>query len=503
MPVSYLLNLVEFANRIHWKEQLETDSFQTVAQLTDAIKSSLNVEFGDVFVVGEVSGLTRPQSGHIYFTLKDDASQISTIIWRSSAARLAFQPEEGTKILCRGYIDVYPQRGSYQLIARVIQPIGEGSLQVAFRKLHARLKQEGLFDDRLKKTLPKIPKRIVLITSPSGAAIHDFLQVATRRWPNLEILVVPVQVQGPESAGQIANALRWFGDREIYDSDVIVVTRGGGSIEDLWSFNEEAVVRAIYDCQVPVISAVGHEIDVTLSDLVADVRALTPSEAGEKLVPDAEEIRHRLGTSQTRLSVAIENKLAEAKSALKILLQRQGLKQPLEKVRQLELRLDSFESRLRENSLRKFEVAQHKLKNYLDRLRLALGSLIPKARSQLDRIVESSSLSKPLLPIQSRKEKLATTGKRLVMAIERILERRRNELQIQEGKLQAFNPAKVLDRGYSLTLNSNGQPITDCQSVRPGDTILTHLAVGKLQSVVENTEGISEKENGKEKENHG
>jgi len=222
-----------------------------------------------------ISGITRPQSGHIYLTLKDKHAQINAVIWRSAAERIPFQPEDGQKVICGGYIDIYPQRGTYQLIIQQLQPIGIGAIELAFRQLHAKLQTEGLFDPARKRSLPRLPKRIAVITSPTGAAIRDFMQVLVRRWPNVELLVLPVQVQGTTAADQIAGAFDQISKMES-KPDLVVLTRGGGSKEDLWSFSQEQVCRAVYNCEVPVVSGVGHEIDVSLCDLVADVRALTP-----------------------------------------------------------------------------------------------------------------------------------------------------------------------------------------------------------------------------------
>ena len=228
--------------------------------------------------------MTQPSSGHIYLSLKDKSSQINAIIWRSDAQSLKFEPTNGLEVVCRGSVDTYPQRGTYQLIIRQIQPKGIGSLELALRQLRQKLSNEGLFDAERKKQLPRFPKHIAVVTSPTGAAIRDFLQVLVRRWNKIRVTVVPAKVQGAGSAEEVAEAIRLC-DEMSETPDAIVVTRGGGSMEDLWSFNSEVVVRAIADSTIPVISGVGHEIDVTLADLVADVRALTPSEAAERLVP--------------------------------------------------------------------------------------------------------------------------------------------------------------------------------------------------------------------------
>ncbi len=250
----------------------------SVSQLTLLIKESLETEFPAVWVSGEVSDVAKPQSGHVYLTLKDKQAQIRGIIWRTVAARLKFDLRDGQEVVCRGGLDVYPPRGVYQLIIRQIEPLGVGALQLALRQLHQRLAAEGLFDPSHKQPLPRFPQRVAFVTSPTGAAIRDFLEVARRRWSGVQVLVIPAKVQGAGAAADIVRGIE-TANRLADPPDVLVVGRGGGSLEDLWCFNEEPVVRAIYASRIPVVSAVGHEIDVTLSDLVADVRALTPSEA--------------------------------------------------------------------------------------------------------------------------------------------------------------------------------------------------------------------------------
>lgn len=318
---------------------------QTIAQLTRSIKNQLNSQFPAVWVGGEISGITQPSSGHIYFTLKDQHAQINAIIWRSDAINLNFELTNGLKVICRGGVDVYPQRGSYQLIVRKIQPQGIGALELALRQLQKKLAAEGLFDAAHKKPLPRIPKHIAVVTSPSGAAVRDFLQVLLRRWPNIRVTIVPAKVQGPGAAEEIAAGVaicQSFADRP----DAIVVTRGGGSIEDLWAFNEEVVVRTIFASTIPVVSGVGHEIDVTLSDLVADVRALTPSEAAERLVPQIDGVKDMLLAAQQRLRQSIASRFRGAQDELDQLASRPVLTQPLARVRQAAIELDYIEQTL-------------------------------------------------------------------------------------------------------------------------------------------------------------
>src|SRR3954447_9175664 len=280
----------------------------SVAQLTAQIKNTLEAAFTNVWVVGEISNYSRPQSGHSYFTLKDDQAQIRAVMWRSAAAKLKFDVADGLDVICHGHIDVYAPRGSYQLVVDELQPKGMGALELALRKLREKLAAEGLFDAARKRPLPPFPRRLAFVTSPTGAAVRDFLEVLRRRWRGVDVLVIPARVQGEGAAAEIVAGIR-LANRLLPRPDVLIVGRGGGSLEDLWTFNEEPVVRAIAASEIPTVSAVGHEIDVTLADLVADVRALTPSEAAERIVPAAEEISARIRAYQQRLRHAAHRRV--------------------------------------------------------------------------------------------------------------------------------------------------------------------------------------------------
>ena len=339
----------------------------TVSQLTQAIKYNLNNRFPSVWVGGEISGMTRPSSGHIYLTLKDQQAQLNAIIWRSDAERLKFELGNGLEVVCRGGVDVYPQRGTYQLIIRQIQPKGIGALELAFRQLHAKLSAEGLFDELHKKPLPRFPKHIAVVTSPTGAAVRDFLQVLTRRWSNIRVTIVPVKVQGPGAAMEIAGAVTMC-NHFAAPLDAIVVTRGGGSVEDLWSFNEEIVVRAIYASNIPVVSGVGHEIDVTLADLVADVRALTPSEAAERLVPDDQEIAGMLNSAHQQMTQSLMGRIRSAHLQLESLASRPVITQPLERIRQSAIELDSLEHSMTRAARQKISQFDQQLKEMVARM---------------------------------------------------------------------------------------------------------------------------------------
>jgi len=316
----------------------------TVAELTAQIKEMLEASFDSVWVAGEISNLSRPHSGHCYLTLKDDEAQIRCALWRNTLSRLRFDLNDGLQVVCRGRLDVYAPRGSYQLIIESIEPKGIGALELALRQLRDKLAREGLFDPARKRPLPSFVRRIAVVTSPSGAAIHDFLQVLGRRWRGADVIIVPTRVQGEGTAAEIAAAIA-TANRLTLAIDCLVVTRGGGSLEDLWAFNEEAVVRAIHASRIPVISAIGHEIDVTLSDLVADVRALTPSEAAELVAPAAEDILARFRQTEKRLTAALRWRLAAVRSRVEAVAANRVFRLPRAAIEDHALRLDELDAR--------------------------------------------------------------------------------------------------------------------------------------------------------------
>lgn len=317
----------------------------SVTELTSQIKDTLEGSFPRVWVEGEISDLAKPRSGHLYLTLKDGSSQIRCVMWRSVAEQLQFDLRDGQAVLCFGSVDVYAARGSYQLVIRRMEPQGLGALQLAFNQLQQRLAAEGLFAADRKRPLPLFPRRIGFVTSPTGAAARDFLEVALRRWPGVSILIIPAIVQGNTAPRSIvagitaANALS-------PPLDVLVVGRGGGSLEDLWCFNDESVVRAIAASHIPTVSAVGHEIDVTLADFAADVRALTPSAAAELVVPDAEQMRNLLAQLRARMNRSIHNRVEFLKSRLTAVGNRPCFLRPLEPIFDFNRRVDDLDLRM-------------------------------------------------------------------------------------------------------------------------------------------------------------
>lgn len=339
----------------------------SVTQLTAEIKGLVEESFPAVWVAGEVSNLSRPQSGHCYFTLKDDKAQIRGVIWRGSASKLSFDMTDGLEIVCHGRLDVYAPRGSYQLVVDQAYPQGVGALELALRQLKEKLAREGLFAPDRKRPLPKFPRRIGFVTSPTGAAIRDFLEVLRRRWAGVEVLVIPARVQGEGAAAEIAAGIK-AANRLQPPLDVLVVGRGGGSLEDLWAFNEEPVVRAVAASRVPTVSAVGHEIDVSLSDLAADVRALTPSEAAELVVPAGDEVAMRLSRYGDRLNRAIHRQVEHSKQRLVSLASRRPFAHPHAPVEDRSRAVDELETRTQRALQSITTNSQHRLANLAGKL---------------------------------------------------------------------------------------------------------------------------------------
>jgi len=370
----------------------------SVGELTALLRGVVEQCFPCVWVAGEISNCTRAGSGHVYFTLKDDDAQLKAVMWRSAAQRLRFELRDGLKVVATGPIEVYPPRGQYQLVAEQITPQGMGALELALRQLQQKLAAEGLFAPERKRPLPRFPRRIALITSTSGAAVRDMIQVLTRRWRLADIVVIPATVQGDGASEQIAAALRSV--RFLPRVDVVIAGRGGGSLEDLWAFNTEAVARAIAACAVPVVSAVGHEIDVTIADLVADRRALTPSEAAELVVPDQAELKTELDRLKRRLTNGLRQRAAQARWQLDALANRRCYTRPLDHLHDLATGLDELEVRLQRAMKQRAHAAQTRLQSLtaqLDALSplgvLARGYSITKRLSDGVLIRDAETLS--------------------------------------------------------------------------------------------------------------
>ena len=350
--------------KVFSKEKVE--KFFTVSQITRKIRASLEYNFSNVSILGEISNVRKPGSGHIYLTLKDKGSQLQAVVFRNIANKIKFELKDGMEVISFGSVTVYEPRGQYQLIINKIEPKGIGALQLAFQQLKEKLEKEGLFDQAHKKPIPFIPQKIGIVTSPTGAAIKDILNIIDRRFANVEILLYPVKVQGEGAAQEIAEAITEL--NALTDIDVIIAGRGGGSLEDLWAFNEEVVARSIYNSRIPVISAVGHEIDITIADLVADKRALTPSEAGELVVPRKDLLLDMLEKLNTRLLQSLTGKLRLSKERLVRVANSYVMRQPFDRLRRWQQRLDEFAQRLNINITHALNTEREKLSGIAGKL---------------------------------------------------------------------------------------------------------------------------------------
>ncbi len=344
----------------------KNENLLTVTELTRGIRTSLEYDFSNIGVLGELSNVRTPGSGHIYLTLKDKNAQLQAVIFRNAAKRIKFELKDGLEVMSYGSITVYEPRGQYQLIINKIEPKGIGSLQLAFQQLKEKLEKEGLFARSHKKPIPFIPQKIGIVTSPTGAAIKDILHIIERRFANVEILINPVKVQGEGAAKEIASAITELNN--VSGIDVIIAGRGGGSLEDLWAFNEEIVARSIFKSKIPIISAVGHEIDITIADLVADKRALTPSEAGELVVPRKDLLIEILEKLRTRQLQALSSKLRLSKDRLLRITNSYAIKQPFDRLHRWQQKLDEFSQRLNINITHALNTEKDKLSGFAGKL---------------------------------------------------------------------------------------------------------------------------------------
>lgn len=438
---------------------LELPHIYTVSALTREIRERLETHFSLVWVSGEVSNLRQPLSGHYYFTLKDAGAQLRAVLFKGNHQHLRYKPQEGSHLLCRGRLTVYESRGEYQLVVDYLEPLGLGALAQAFEALKSRLQAEGLFDAALKKPLPFLPRRLALITSPTGAVVRDFLRLLRQRHPNLEVLIYPVKVQGPEAPREIVQALN---DLSAYPGvEVIVLARGGGSLEDLWAFNEEAVARAIHRCPIPIVSAVGHEVDYTIADLVADVRAPTPSAAVGLVVPDKSELTRRLDRLGSALLRGLSRRLASDRRHL-LLMSRQlpDLRRYLVDLR---LRLDD-----------KAEVLLRRLRRRLGRQEQHLGQAAPRL-----------ALLSPRRTLEMSRQRLEQTAQLLGQSFHRGQAESRRHLDYCQSHLNQLNPLAILKRGYAVaTLLPAETVIRQATQAPPGANIRVRVAQGHLDCEV-------------------
>ena len=437
----------------------------TVSELTRQIRSNLEQQFPSVRVEGEISNLRCPSSGHQYLTLKDQGSQIRAVLFRSQAKRLKFALQDGLEVFVLGRLTVYEPRGDYQLLVEAVEPKGVGELELAFRQLKAKLEAEGLFQESRKQPLPSFPERIGVVTSPVGAALHDLLTIMHRRWPLAQVLLAPVAVQGAAASGQIVAAIQVLNQLRSQSQvvDVIIVGRGGGSLEDLWAFNEERVVRAIAASRIPVVSAIGHETDLTLSDFVADCRAPTPSAAAELVVPDRTIVKEQVVHHRSRLDRAFKAVVTLLKVQVQQLDQR--LPDPRLILSRFMQRVDDLERQL-----------YQKVKDWCRNVQLLL-------------VQHQSAIwaASPLLAIRREQDKLAEINRQLVQNVQNTVLHQRQEVTLAISQMHQLSPLAVLARGYSIVKDlRNGKVLKKSTDTTVGSKIHTTLSEGELVCRVEN-----------------
>jgi exodeoxyribonuclease VII large subunit len=437
----------------------------TVSELTARIRDLLAKNFTDIWVVGEISNCREAQSGHIYFTLKDDRAQVRCVFFKQQQRGIKFRPEDGLQMTVRGSISVYETRGEYQIYVENLEPVGLGALQLAFEQLKKRLEAEGLFAARRKKPLPLLPSRIGLITSPRGAAVRDVVRILRRRFPNVHLTVYPVRVQGEGAAEEIVKAVKFFNQKKLVD--VLILARGGGSMEDLWAFNEEPVARAIAASMIPVISGVGHETDFTIADFVADLRASTPSAAAELVVQTRHEFDKHIADLRESLASQIRYRLLELSRRVHELSARRGFRRPLDLLRQQRQRADEMTSRLAlglraqlEKSRKRFTAAHLRIMSFDFRVKIAAFRL--------------------------RLERRTTD---LSVRAERLLRNKRERLDRLRLQLEERSPLRVLERGYAIATDAAGNVLRASAQVALGDSVAIQLHRGRLTTEVKKKEG--------------
>lgn len=446
---------------LRFDEPHERRRIWAVRELVTHVRDVVEREYGDVWVEGEVSNLRPAPSGHLYFTLKDAEAQLPIILFRRQALLLRFRPEDGLHVLVRGRISVYEQRGQLQLVAETMEPVGAGSLQLAFEQLKARLKDEGLFDADRKKPLPMFPRTVGIVTSPTGAVIRDFLNIVSRRHSGLNVLLFPVPVQGESSPAEIEAALNELNASQLVD--LIVLARGGGSLEDLAAFNSERVARAIALSELPVVSAVGHETDFTIADFVADLRAPTPSAAAELITEAQHKIVEHLASQSHRLERATRFQLLRAQQRLTSLPASRAESRVISLLHRLDQRLDEAAGRLDD-------------------------SLILQLRQRESRIAELAAAvlrHDPRQNLSHARAHQADLRARLGRSMERFIESSAATLKALDARLHSLSPLAVLDRGYALVLSADGCVIRSTAQIATGDRVTARLADGSFLSRVE------------------
>jgi exodeoxyribonuclease VII large subunit len=430
----------------------------SVSQLNNRARLLLEDVFAQVWVEGEISNLARPASGHVYFTLKDGQAQVRCALFRQNALRVRQALRDGLAVRVRGKVSLFEGRGDYQLILDSVEPAGDGALRLAFEALKGKLSDEGLFAAERKRPLPSHPRRIGIVSSPTGAVIRDIISVFRRRAPQVELTLVPTAVQGREATAQIVRALQ-LADRQGFDA--LILARGGGSLEDLWCFNEEAVARALAACVTPTVSAVGHETDVSICDFVADMRAPTPSAAAELLAPHSADLQQRLAVLERRLQLCMRQHLHREQLRLEGLLRR--LRHPGERLQQLALRVDDLERRLHQ----------------------ALQRRLGQSRERLLRLEHRLASRHPGRQLALLRQRLDSLAERLPRATLTGLRQRRLQLAALAQTLQVVSPLATLGRGYSILLDEQGRAIRDARQTHVGQRLEARLGDGRLSVRVE------------------
>jgi exodeoxyribonuclease VII large subunit len=441
----------------------KTPQVYSVSELTENIQTLLEDHFDFVWLEGEISNFSRPASGHYYMVLKDENAQIRAVMFRLQTRYLKFLPENGMKIVAQGRLTVYAPRGEYQIILDYLEPMGVGALALAFEQLKKKLASQGIFDKEIKKPLPFLPQRVAVITSPTGAAIRDFLKIIRRRFANMEIIVVPVRVQGEESTADMVEAMDLV-NHEL-NVDVIILTRGGGSLEDLWSFNREELALAIRKSRIPVVSAVGHEIDFTIADLAADFRAPTPSAAAELLVVEKETLLHRLEDMRNRLVSGLSRKLKGMKQDFDHLAKR--VKDPRKHLDDCWMRLDEIHNRLTR----------------------VMDLIVRDRRNRLSMEKRSLLLHSPLNVMASIKQRLDFQRNSIGHAMNSCLGEKQMSFSLLEKRIRDLSPLSILNRGYSITRSLPEKIVLrDASVVKKGEQVQVLLAKGSLECRVEKLE---------------
>ena len=435
-----------------------TREILSVSQLNRRARQLLEIHLPLLWVEGEVSNFSRPSSGHWYFTLKDDSAQVRCAMFRNRNQALRQTPQQGQQVLVRARVSLYEGRGDYQLIVEHLEAAGFGALQRAFEQLRQKLLQEGLFDPQHKQPIPLLPQHIGIITSPTGAALRDILHVLKRRFPAIPVSLFPVAVQGSEAAGQIVAALDTA--NRLSDCDILILARGGGSLEDLWPFNEESVARAIFQSRIPIVSGVGHETDTSIADFVADLRAPTPSAAAELCTPDRHELLQQL--------LGYEEWLQKSQSIV---------------IRDKRQQLLSLSSRLQHPSQRLQARAQH-LDNLEIRLRQSITAQLRHAGSQLLSVAARCQRQNPTVRISAGRVLLEQWSQRLAKGMQQRLADKQRDLGKQAALLESNSPLGILQRGYSVTQKADGQVVRQSSDLIVGETLVTRLADGQVDSVI-------------------